>query len=64
MNKIRIESDGTSAGTVLYVDGKLVDNVQEVKFEAKLNKTLAKLNVVYQYPDALNIIEETTVGDK
>jgi len=57
-NKIRIESDGTSAGTVLYVDDKLVGDLEVIKFESTSKKTLTKLTLTYVYPDIEKVKDE------
>lgn len=58
MDKIKITSDGTSSGTKVYINNIQVENLELVKFECKLNKTLAKLTLGYVYPE--EAIEETT----
>ena len=58
--KIVIESDGTSSGTVVKVDGVAIDNIQSVKFEAKMKKDLATLNLTYVYPQSVIV---NTTGD-
>ncbi len=54
--KIRIDSDGTSTGTKVYIDGVQVKFLESVKFEGKLNKTLVKLNLTHVYPEEGGIV--------
>ncbi len=51
MKKIRIESDGTTTGTLVYIDDVLADNIDTIKFEANTKKPLIKLNIGYNFPD-------------
>jgi len=53
MSKIVIESDGRTSSTIVKVDGKVVEDLISVKFEAKMKKELAELTLVHVYPDVV-----------
>jgi len=43
--KMTIETDGTTAGTIVKIDGKKLDLVQRVGFEAEIKDTFARIFV-------------------
>lgn len=43
--KIKIETDGTSAGTKIFIDGTQVKLVQRLDFSADVNDVFTQLNV-------------------
>lgn len=58
MPKIRIDSDGTTANTNVYINGIPLANLQSVKFEAKHNKDLVTITTTTVYPDMVEIKDE------
>jgi hypothetical protein len=62
-DKVRIVSDGTTTGTHVFIDGIEVANLQGVKFEAKNNQTLIKLNMTYVYPEMVSVETGDTNAD-
>jgi len=62
-DKVRIVSDGTTTGTRVFIDGLEVANLQGVKFEAKNNQTLIKLNMTYVYPEMVSVETGDTNAD-
>lgn len=43
--KIRIETDGTSTGTKIFIDDKQINEVQRLEFSADINNLFAHINV-------------------
>lgn len=43
--KIKIESDGTSAGTKIFIDGKQISFVQRIVFSADTNEVFNVINI-------------------
>jgi len=43
--KVTIETDGTSMGTRVFVDGKQIGLVQKIEFLADVNDVFVKLNL-------------------
>lgn len=58
MPKIRIDSDGTPAGTTLYIDGLPQAYIKTMKFEAKDNKDLVTISTTKVYPEMIIIKDE------
>lgn len=47
--KINIETDGTSAGTKVFIDKKQIDYVQNIDFSADVNEVFARINIQMGY---------------
>jgi hypothetical protein len=43
--KIVIESDGTSAGTILTIDGNVISAVQRIDFSSDVNSVYCVMNI-------------------
>lgn len=43
--KIKIETDGTSAGTKIFIDDKQIGRVQRIEFSADINEAFARIDI-------------------